>query len=87
MLFHNKPVEEVARMLSSDIASGLNTAQVETCLSIHGENKLREKKKETTLQRFFNQFKDAMILILIAAARVSFVIAFIEGHPKEIFEP
>lgn len=87
MIFHKEPVEEVARMLSSDITSGLNTAQVETCLSIYGENRLREKKKETTLQRFFNQFKDAMILILIAAAIVSFVIAFIEGNPGDFFEP
>ncbi len=37
--------------------------------------------------RFFDQFKDAMILILIAAAVVSFIIACIEKNPKEFFEP
>lgn len=87
MLFHNKPVEEVAKMLSSDIASGLNAAQAEAHLSIYGENRLREKKKKTFLQRFFHQFQDVMILILIAAAIVSFVIAFLEGNPGEFFEP
>lgn len=39
------------------------------------------------MQRFFDQFKDVMILILLAAAVVSFVIACIEGNPMEFFEP
>ena len=39
------------------------------------------------LQRFALQFRDAMILILLAAAVVSFVIAWAEGNSKEFFEP
>ena len=45
------------------------------------------KKKKTNFQRFLAQFKDVMILILLAAAAVSFVIACVEGEPKEFFEP
>ena len=63
--------------------TGLTDQQVLTLREKHGENKLREKKKKTNLQRFFDQFKDVMILILIAAAIVSFVIACVEGNPKE----
>ena len=39
------------------------------------------------LQRFFDQFKDAMIIILIIAAVISFAIAFAEGEPSEFVEP
>ena len=39
------------------------------------------------LQRFTEQFRDVMILILIAAAVISFVVACVEGNPKEFFEP
>ena len=66
---------------------GLTSEQVASLKAQHGPNKLREKKKKTTLQRFIEQFKDVMILILIAAAVVSFVIACVEREPKEFFEP
>ena len=66
---------------------GLSSPQAQERLQQYGENKLREQKKKTNLQRFFDQFKDAMILILILAAIVSFIIACTEGDPKEFFEP
>ena len=54
------------------------------------EKKIRlspEKKKKTTAQRFLDQFKDVMILILIAAAIVSFVVVCLEKNWGELFEP
>ena len=70
-----------------DPAVGLSDAEVKSRLEKYGENKLREKKKKTTLQRFFDQFKDVMILILIAAAIVSFAIVVAEQNWGELFEP
>ncbi len=87
MLYHIGTREEVLGALQTDPATGLSTAEAEKRLAAHGPNKLREKKKKTNLQRFFAQFKDAMILILIAAAIVSFVVACAEGDPKGFFEP
>ena len=73
--------------MQSDRTAGLDEAQVQARREQYGENKLREKKKKTNFQRFLDQFKDVMILILIAAAVISFAIACVEGEPKEFFEP
>lgn len=87
MLFHAEPLDTVIQELESNAASGLTSEQISKKLSQYGENKLTEKKKKTTFQRFLEQFKDVMILILLAAAAISFVIACMEGNPKEFFEP
>lgn len=79
--------EELLNSLKSDIKYGLSSEEVVKRKEKYGENKLREKKKKTTLQRFFDQFKDAMILILIAAAIVSFIVVCIEKNWAELFEP
>lgn len=87
MLFHSETKDAVLEELSSNIGSGLTLEQVSDKLAKHGPNKLREKKKKTNLQRFFDQFKDVMILILIVAAVISFVIACMGSDPMEFFEP
>ena len=87
MTAHDKDANEVVHELNSDITKGLTSAQVTELRSRYGENKLREKKKKTALQRFIDQFKDVMILILIAASAISFVIALSEGDPEGFFEP
>lgn len=87
MLYHFKSVDETVSALNTDAENGLKPEQVSELLTTHGPNRLKEKKKKTMLSRFLDQFKDVMILILIAAAVVSFVIACIEGEAKEFFEP
>ena len=87
MTVHDKKIDEVLSSYNTDKTNGLSTEQISKLQQQYGENKLREKKKKTTFQRFLEQFKDAMILILIAAAIVSFTLACIEGNPKEFFEP
>ncbi|MBP3369412.1 MAG: HAD-IC family P-type ATPase, partial [Clostridia bacterium] len=87
MLAHHRSNEEVIEELSSNREQGLTSAQVAKFQAQYGANKLREKKKKSTLSRFFDQFKDAMIIILIVAAVISFVVACVEMQPKEFFEP
>ncbi len=84
---HSNNREDVLAAYSSDPHSGLNASQVQSLLEKHGPNKLKEKKKKTTFQRFLDQFKDVMILILIAAAVVSFVVICVEQNWGELFEP
>lgn len=87
MSAYDKKINEVITALQTDPAKGLTGNQVSERRAKYGENKLREKKKKTNLQRFAEQFKDAMILILIVAVAVSFVIACTQGEPQEFFEP
>ena len=84
---HSTQKEELLTSLSTDETRGLTDEQVKTLRAEHGENRLQEKKKKTMFWRFIDQFRDAMILILIAAAIISFVVAITEGNPKEFFEP
>ena len=44
-------------MLTPDIKTGLTCAQVEEQRAKFGENRLKEKKKKTNLQRFLEQFQ------------------------------
>lgn len=87
MTFHDKSVSDVLDALGTDGARGLTRDAAAEKLRQHGKNKLREKKKKTMLGRFFEQFKDVMILILIAAAAVSFAVVVIEKNWGELFEP
>ncbi len=84
---HNESALKIIQLQNSNPSLGLTESQVHEKRVRYGENKLREKKKKSNFSRFLDQFKDAMILILIAAAIVSFVIACIEDSPKEFFEP
>ena len=75
MTAYNAEPSELLKELGTSAELGLDSGTVQQKLATHGENKLKEKAKKTTLQRFADQFKDAMILILIAAAAVSFAIS------------
>ena len=87
MTYHHESKENVLAYLTTSMENGLSSAQVQAKQQQFGENKLHEKKKKTNFQRFLDQFKDVMIIILLAAAAISFAIAVVEGNPKEFFEP
>ena len=84
---YSQKAKELLTELNTDQQNGLSSAEVLVRKQKYGANKLREKKKKTTMQRFFDQFKDAMILILIAAAVISFVVVCVEQNWGELFEP
>ena len=87
MTFHSEKREDVLSALATDATVGLSNAKVKELQAKYGENKLQEKKKKSNLQRFFDQFKDVMIIILIIAAIVSFVVVCVEKNWGELFEP
>lgn len=59
--------------------SGLEDKQVSSNTEKFGLNQLTEKKKQTVLQVFLSQFKDLLVLILIAAAIISAITGSLES--------
>lgn len=53
LVYHHEKPEDVVMQLHSDAKRGLSDQQVVSLRSQYGENRLREKKKKTFLQRFF----------------------------------
>ncbi len=87
MKLHYLTKDEVINKLETDTKTGLSDTEIVKRQQKYGKNELKAAKKKTNLQRFIEQFKDAMIIILLIAALVSFIIACVEGNPKEFFEP
>ena len=61
--------------------TGLSGREAETRLGQYGPNRLREAPKATLLQRFLQQLRDPMLLILMAAAAVSAVTNYLSHEP------
>ena len=59
---------------------GLSDAEAEKRLSENGKNKLTEAKGKSIFMRFLEQLSDPMIIILLAAAVVSGVLAVLEDE-------
>jgi Ca2+-transporting ATPase len=70
MHWHLKDVKEIIEQMQSSY-NGLSSEEAARRLDEYGPNELKEKKKKTSFMMFLDQFKDFMILILIAAAVIS----------------
>ena len=98
MSFYTKSSQEVLAELTTK-AEGLTSQEVSARREKYGLNELQQAKKKTNFQRFLDQFKDVMIIILLVAALVSFGIACVNFAKdsesaealshflKELFEP
>ena len=67
--------QEVLTALHVDSTKGLSSQEVKTRLDQYGPNTLESKEQTTWLQKFINQFKDFMIIVLIIAAVVSWLVS------------
>ena len=77
--------EDVLREQQSE-PGGLTGQEAGKRLEQYGPNKLKEAKKATLLERFIDQLKDPMLIILMCAAAVSAVTSIISGESlAEVF--
>ncbi len=88
--WHSESLDDVIAALGTDTAGGLSTAVAAERLRSHGPNLLDERPPRTFLQRFADQMKDVMIVILLAAAGISAAISayhVLQGGEAEWVEP
>lgn len=69
--WHALSLNQVLQDLDTDPHKGLTSAVAQERLARFGLNQLSEGKKETVLEMFIEQFKDFIVLTLIAAAIIS----------------
>ena len=79
MKYYLEPAEAVLQEVAST-PEGLSAQEAADRLAKHGKNKLKEAEKATTLQRFLEELKDPMLIILMIAALISGVTAMLEGE-------
>jgi Ca2+-transporting ATPase len=72
--WHALDVRATAEALATDAARGLSPAEAESRLVKFGRNALPEGRRKTLLGMFLGQFKDFLVLILVAAAAVSLAV-------------
>lgn len=77
-MYYKQSVDDVLNHFNSD-KSGLSEAQVEINKERYGENALKEGKKKSVGLVFLEQFKDLLVIILIAAALISLVTGNMES--------
>jgi Ca2+-transporting ATPase len=73
--FHDREARDVLDVLDVDPSAGLTSDDVARRRAEHGPNELDETPRDPAWKRLVRQFKDLLILILLAAAVVSFVVS------------
>lgn len=71
MRWYQISAEETAKQTNSDTQKGLSTKEVQQRLKRDGRNEWKEEKGVSQLALFFGQFKDFMVLVLLAATVIS----------------
>jgi Ca2+-transporting ATPase len=72
--WHTIEAEKTIELLESDRATGLTSAQVEEKLRQYGTNELIETGGRTPFEILIDQFKNIMLLMLIAVAIISAIL-------------
>ncbi len=72
---YNIDVKALLSKLNTNAENGLSAQEAKMRLEKDGPNALTEEKKPGLISKFFAQFKDFMIIILLLAALVSFIVS------------
>jgi Ca2+-transporting ATPase len=70
MSWHQRTVDDAIGELNTSF-NGISSEEAQKRLLQYGPNELGEKQRKTALMMFLDQFRDFMILVLVAAALIS----------------
>ena len=76
--------EEALEALGVDPRRGLSRGEVQRRRAKYGKNQLETAKRRGMLRQFLGQFQDLMVLILLAAAAVSFGVSWVRGDGEYV---
>lgn len=76
--FHSLEINKTIKEVKSS-KKGLTQLEAEERLKTYGENKLKEANKTPLIVRFFQQFKDVMIILLLVSAVISLIFGIVKG--------
>lgn len=79
-MWHTEELSQVLKKLKTNEKLGLKADEAKSRLETYGENKLKEKKKESLFIKFIKEFNDFMIIALIVAAIISAVVSKLNGE-------
>ncbi|MFE8699016.1 calcium-translocating P-type ATPase, SERCA-type [Cytobacillus sp. FJAT-54145] len=71
MKFHEMDKRKLEKALNTDFTAGLKEVDAVKRRKQNGYNELEEGEKQSALLLFFSQFKDFMVLVLLAATLIS----------------
>ena len=77
--FYQISANEAVKSLNTDKKQGLSEREAQKRLKEYGPNKLGEGKRRPIIFRFFDQFKDLMIIVLIVAAFLAYYLGDFRG--------
>ena len=77
--WYNLEADEVIAQLQTDGEQGLSEEEATRRLAEYGPNELEERGRESPLAILARQFTEVMVMVLIAAAAISFLV----GDPKD----
>eukprot|EP00755_Sulcionema_specki_P005596 Sspe_Gene.33184::Locus_16228_Transcript_1_1_Confidence_1.000_Length_3154::g.33184::m.33184/K05853/ATP2A; Ca2+ transporting ATPase, sarcoplasmic/endoplasmic reticulum len=77
------PLEKVEAELQTSFKTGLSADEVKRRVEKYGLNKLPEDPPKPLMQMIIEQFEDFLVRILLAAALISFALAFFEEDESE----
>ena len=72
-MYYKKKIEDIMSELKTS-EEGLTSQEATKRINKYGKNILPQKKKESVIEIFFNEFKDPIIILLLFAVLASFIV-------------